>query len=226
MKRYFTDYSKVPVVGRFRYCLELLLNENLKGKILLDVGSSNGLLTSKLLQHGLKEIYGVEPNKSAVDFARNKISKATFFQSTADKIPLGNSKVDIVTLFDVIEHVPQNSENEVFEEIARVLKKGGVLFLSTPNNNPLTNFLDPAWYFGHRHYTETMLTGLLKKSGFKIEMSEVRGSVWSSIYMLWFYFSKWILGKRLPRNEWFESNEDEGYNKPGIFTLFIKAKLV
>lgn len=226
MKRFFPDYAKVPVVGRFRYCLELLLKEDLGGKVLLDIGSSNGLLISKLLKSKLKKIYGVEPNESAVIFARKKIKNVTFFKSTAEKVPLKNSKVDIVTLFDVIEHVPPNSEHLVFKEIARVLKKGGVLLLSTPNDNLLTNLMDPAWYFGHRHYNSDTLARMVKREGFKIETIEVRGSLWSSFYMLWFYFSKWVLGKRLPRNSWIERKEDEGYDRPGIFTLFIKAKLV
>ncbi len=126
-------------------------------------------------------------------------------------------------MFDVIEHVPVGGEMDALVEAFRVLKKKGVFLLSTPNNSFVTNLLDPAWYLGHRHYKPKYLITMIENAGFKVKTIRVRGSVWSSIYMCWFYFVKWIFGNSLPRNNWLERKEDEGYDRPGVFTIFVEA---
>ncbi len=224
MKKKYIAYSKVPVIGRFRFCLELLKKQNLKGKVLVDVGSSNGLLESKLSNEKLKRIIGVEPSEEGVKIAKRNIKKAEFFLSTADKLPVKDKTADVVVMFDVIEHVPVNGELAALQECFRVLKKGGTFLLTTPHNNLLTNLLDPAWYFGHRHYKPADMKELVESVGFKVKKLEVRGSIWSSFYMLWFYIMKWVFGQTLPRNKWIETKEDLGYSGTGIFTLVIEAK--
>ncbi len=222
----FPKYNIVPVIGRFRWCLEILKSQTTKNKILVDIGCSTGLMESKLVDLSFKKIIAFDPSNNAVAFAKKNIrnKKIQFTVSTADNIPAKNSLVDLVTIFDVIEHVPKNTEPEVFNEIARVLKKNGKMLLTTPNSDMFTNLLDPAWYLGHRHYDPQNLKGIIEKSGLKVTKIEIRGSIWSSVYMLWFYIMKWIFGKSLPRWQWIEKKEDQGYNEKGIFTLFIEAK--
>lgn len=224
-KTKFPKYDDVPYIGRFRWCTELIREQKLVGRTLVDVGSSTGLQESKILDLKFKKLIAFDPFEPAVEYAKRQINdkRISFFVSTADKIPAKDNSADVVTIFDVIEHVPKNTELEVFKEVNRVLKKGGIMLLTTPNNNLLTNLLDPAWYLGHRHYKATELESLVEKSGLKVRHSEVRGSIWSSVYMLWFYIMKWIFGKTLPRNRWIETKEDVGYDSKGIFTLFIEA---
>lgn len=221
----FPNYLDVPVIGRFRWCLQLLRSKNLKNKTIVDVGCSTGLLESKLIDLDFKKIISFDPSEKAVNFAKKNINdkRVSFFVSTADKIPAKDNSTDLVIIFDVIEHVPANTEDKVFGEINRVLKKGGVMLLTTPNNNLFTNLIDPAWYLGHRHYIPKNLKMIIEKSGLKVKKVETRGSIWGSIYMLWFYVMKWIFGQSLPRSGWIEKKEDEGYNKKGIFTLHIEA---
>ena len=61
--------------------------------------------------------------------------------------------VVMVSLRSLLEIKLKNTERKALEEIKRVLKKDGNLFISTPANN-FSNFFDPAWYFGHRHYNK------------------------------------------------------------------------
>lgn len=223
MKGKFPKYSEVPVIGRFRFCLEQLGKHNLKNKVLVDIGSSTGLMESKLVNKKLKKLIGIEPYGEAVEFSKKNIKGVEFYVSTADKLPVKNNTADIATMFDVIEHVPKNGEMDAFKEVNRILKRGGIFLLTTPHNNFFTNLLDPAWYLGHRHYEPQKIKRMIEKSGLKVKKIEVRGSIWSSLYMLWFYIMKWIFGQKLPRSEWIENKEDEGYNQKGIFTLFLEA---
>lgn len=224
MQNSFPKNSEIPVVGRFRNCLALLERHPLSGKVLLDVGSSTGLLESKLVNKSLKKIIGIEPNENAVKFAKRNVKGAEFYVGTADNLLVKDKSCDIVTMFDVIEHVPENGERDAFTEAKRVLKKGGIFLLSTPNDNFFTNFLDPAWYFGHRHYKPRRIKKLLVDSGFKILNLEVRGGLWFSFYLIWLYFVKKFYRNRFPRIRFLENLDDKEFSKNnGIHTIFIVA---
>ncbi|MBI3397175.1 class I SAM-dependent methyltransferase [Candidatus Woesebacteria bacterium] len=219
-------YNNYPVIGRFRTCLELVLKQKPKGKTLVDVGSSNGLLIAKLSSSGIANFIGIDSNKVAINFARENINGAEFFVSSADDLPVKSDSVDIVTMFDVIEHLRVGGEVMALKEIGRILKQNGTLLLSTPNNNLLMNTLDPAWYVGHRHYGINNLKEMIEKSGFRVSKAEIRGGLWFSIYLIWLYFSKHMLGVNVPRNIFLERKDDEQFNKKGIHTIYIVAKKV
>ncbi len=218
--------NKIKINGRVRVCLELVKKLRLEDKTLVDIGSSFGWLEKEIADKGLKRIVGVESNKRALEFARKNVPGVEFRGGSALKTGLVDSFSDIIVLFDVIEHVPKYSENKVFNEAGRILKKGGVLLLSTPYNHFLNNLLDPAWYFGHRHYSVRRITGLLEKSGFKIERFEVKGKIFAPIYMLWFYVNKWILQGLFKNFDWPDKIYDLSYKGPGIHTIFIKARKI
>ena len=48
-------------------------------------------------------------------------------------LPFKNNEVDEILCEALIEHIPFTKEENFFREIARILKKGGRLYLSTPN---------------------------------------------------------------------------------------------
>lgn len=224
MKKKFPKYEDVIVSGRLKFILKELGRYRLKGKILLDIGSSSGLIISTLTNRGLKKIIGVEPDEDAVNFAKKNVKGATFYLSSAESMPIDDQSVDIAVMFDVIEHVPKDKELVSLKKVGRVLKKKGLFLLTTPNNHYLVNILDPAWYFGHRHYTLKKIKSLAERAGLKVRRTEVKGTLWSSIYMLWFYIAKWIFGVSQPRNLWLESKDDAGFDKKrGIFTILIEA---
>lgn len=222
----FPEYKKIPVKGRLRVVVELAKGQNLKGKKIIDVGSSNGLLAYHLLPESPKEYVGVDPSADAVSFAKQKIKGANFSVSTADKLPLKNNAADIAFMFDVIEHVPVDGEAKAFKEINRVLKPKGKLLLSTPNNNLLTNLLDPAWFLGHRHYKSEQIEKYLEKAGFRVLESKVKGGLWFSTYLILLYISKWIFGNPDFMPNWILEKDDKQFSKPGIHTIFVVAQKV
>lgn len=209
--------------GRVRVCLELVSNQAIKGKIILDIGSSFGWLEKELIKLKPKKIIGVEMDARAVEFSKKNVKEANFVIGSALKIHVDQNFADIVILFDVLEHVPKGSEREVFKEISRVLKKDGVLLFSTPNSNFFSNIFDIAWYFGHRHYSVEYIVTMLKSFGFRVISQETKGSVLSSIYLTWFYIMKRLTGKPQPRNSFFEKLDDKGYQGSGLTDIFILA---
>lgn len=218
--------TSIPIKGRVRICLELLKKQPLKNKVFVDVGSSFGWLEKEMVNQGLKKIIGVEPHPKALVFAQKQIKGATFKAGNAANIPVDSDSADIVALYDVIEHVPQNTEKQVFKELNRITKKGGTLLLSTPYKHPIAMFLDLAWYFGHRHYSKQQITDFLNQGGFEVEQIETRGSFFSSFFLFWFYIMKRIFGQTHPRSDWLEKLDDQGYDTGKITDIFLVATKV
>lgn len=219
----------MAVSGRVLACLNLFKSYNLKNATLIDIGSSFGWLEKEILKIDKTiKIIGVEPDINAVKFSYKNIKGARFLTGDALKLPVKNNYADMVTFFDVIEHVPKNTENVALSEVNRVLKPKGLLFLSTPNSNLFMNLLDPAFYFGHRHYKLEKLERLLKDNGFKILKSMIKGGYWFSIYLIWLYITKRITGNFLPRNKFLEKKEAGEFlsNRLGLHTHFIVAQKV
>ena len=89
---------------------------------------------------------------------------------TADALmlPLRSNIFDLVFFTDVIEHLPAGSEIQSLIEIQRVMRKGGKMILTTPNDIVIYRLLDPAIYIGrHRHYSIKTIDQMLSRTGFK-----------------------------------------------------------
>lgn len=216
--------KNVLISGRVRICLDLVKKQTIKDKVVVDVGSSFGWLEKEIIKLKPKKIIGIEMDGGAVQFSRKNVKEAKFLIGDALNIPLPNNFADIIILFDVIEHVPKGTEKQVLEEIGRVLKKGGRLLVSTPNNNLFSNIFDIAWYFGHRHYSKDSIKKMLESKGFKVSWIITRGSILSSLYLTWFYVAKRIFRSPQPRNNFFEKLDDLGYKGEGITDIFLVAK--
>ena len=137
-----------------------------------------------------------------------------------------NNYFDIVTAFDVIEHLPKNKEKEMLIQIKKILNKRGKIVISTPYRNLFSNALDPAWYFGHRHYSQNEIQSLLKENGFEIDRIEIKGGFNELISMIVFYIFKWGFRKEMPFKNYFDKNRDYEYNEKinnGFVTLFVRA---
>src|SRR3989344_3079864 len=129
-----------------------LAKRYIQKKKVLDIGCWTGQL-EKLINQEAKELVGLEPDKDAVMVAKKAVSGVSFFVGTAEKLPFKNRSFDTVIFFDVIEHIPAQTELKCLKEIYRVLKPKGILILSTGYKHPIGVLFDPAfWAFGHRHY--------------------------------------------------------------------------
>ena len=105
-------------------------------------------------------------------------------------LPFRDATFQQVLLFDVIEHLPRDSEMETLSEVKRILCDGGRLALSTPNRRLLYTLLDPAWYMGRRHhYPRAKLTDMISYSGLRVERCFTKGGMWTCISNLFFFIS-------------------------------------
>lgn len=108
----------------------LLKRTELNGKIVIDIPAGSGHSTKILQKMGAKvEPYDLFPEFFAVENITCR--KADLSR----ELPIKNSHADYVLCQEGIEHVPD--QLFMLKEINRILKKGGILFLTTPNHSKL-----------------------------------------------------------------------------------------
>ncbi|CAD5937982.1 tetratricopeptide repeat protein [Planktothrix agardhii] len=146
----FTGERYIPrVKGQIRYehlhryglCLEIV-----RGKSVLDIASGEGY-GSAILSKTASSVVGVDIDIESVKFAGDKYqdkSNLKFIVGQCNSIPLPNESIDVVVSFETIEHHDQHEE--MMQEIQRVLKKDGILVISSPNRlvySDLPNYQNP-----------------------------------------------------------------------------------
>jgi ubiquinone/menaquinone biosynthesis C-methylase UbiE len=133
-----------------------------KGKSVLDIGCNIGY-GANILSPVSKNVVAIDFDNKALDFARERFSapNINFQHSEAQTLPYSDSSFDVVTSFQVIEHINQNDLPLYLNEIKRVLTKNGVAILTTPNRKLRLNPFEKPW--NPEHFTEYSAKGFEKK---------------------------------------------------------------
>lgn len=99
---------------------------------ILDVGCGDGYFTI-LLKEACKanDVYGIEISEKGVKLAKEKGIKCYHLDVDEENFPFEDNYFDAVTALELIEHL--FDPDHFLDEVYRVLKPGGLLFLSTPN---------------------------------------------------------------------------------------------
>lgn len=101
------------------------------GGRLLDIGCGMGFFVARIAGFPSWEACGYEVSPVAAAYAREKLGLDNVFHGDVLDSGFDASSFDIVTMWDVIEHIPDPDPVLSFAE--RVLKDDGFLFLHTPN---------------------------------------------------------------------------------------------
>ena len=122
---------------------ELLCNEyeviaeelQLRGATILELGCGKADKTRMIAQLGdVAAIVAMEVD--AIQHARNlavtDLPKVVFKHGAAEAIPEADASFDIVMLFKSLHHVPLAQMEQALDEIRRVLKPGGLVWISEP----------------------------------------------------------------------------------------------
>jgi SAM-dependent methyltransferase len=155
--------------GILRRCRAITQRRN--GGRLLDIGCSTGLFLNQMQQLNHWEVHGVEPVASAVDFARQRFGLQVFHGTLLDS-DYPDQFFDVVTLWDVLEHVAQ--PNSSLREIYRILRENGLLVLKVPDPYCWqARLFGPSWigYDAPRHlfgFPREVLTQQLNIIGFDL----------------------------------------------------------
>lgn len=98
---------------------------------LLDVGCGRGAFLERThRRYSEWPLSGIDPEPTGVDATSKLIPDGTIREGVADAIPFSSGSFDVVTAWDVLEHVPD--VNRALSEIYRCLVPGGLLTIVVP----------------------------------------------------------------------------------------------
>ena len=107
--------------------LKLINSQNTVTKKILDIGCGTGDFLSTCSKNKWNTI-GVEPNQKARDIS---ITKNLVVKEKLEEIIEIGEQYDIITLWHVLEHVPNLIE--YIDQLKRLLKDNGTLIIAVPN---------------------------------------------------------------------------------------------
>ncbi|HBA48965.1 MAG TPA: glycosyl transferase family 2 [Lachnospiraceae bacterium] len=139
-KELFTGERFIPGIDDDKLEMEhyqryLSVRDLIRGKVVLDAACGEGY-GSSLMAAVAQQVTGLDIDGETVE--RAQVSYAgqanlCFLQGSIAAIPLEDESVDVVVSFETIEHVPELLQFQFLNEIGRVLKRDGILIMSTPN---------------------------------------------------------------------------------------------
>ena len=111
-----------------------LLSERIKsGDRVIDVGCGNGRFLDALAKKGI-DYTGVDNQEAFLEVARKKYPKHKFEKADLLDLPFPDGEFDVVVLIAVLQHIPSKEYRaQAIENASRVLKKGGLLLMTSWN---------------------------------------------------------------------------------------------
>jgi SAM-dependent methyltransferase len=140
------------------------------GSRLLDVGANFGYFVSQA--QTAFDAVGIEPSPSVVAWGREHNGAHLEVGSIEHHAADFERRFAAITLFDVIEHLP--NPREALERCRSYLAPGGRLFITTPDaGSPMARLLGRHWYYVDliQHvslFSTATLTRLLSECGFTV----------------------------------------------------------
>jgi len=108
------------------------LRRHVAGGRLLDIGCAYGFLLRRL--EGDFETFGLDVSEHAVEKARSVATQSQLqVHNILEPLPFDHDSFDVVIMTDILEHVPGAAG--ILAEVARVCRRGAILYITTPNRN-------------------------------------------------------------------------------------------
>lgn len=188
--------------GVDRRCRAVIARAGVRTGRVLDVGCATGVFLDGMRRWGW-QAHGVEPNPVASAYARERLG-LDVITAELETAGLADEFFDVVTLWDVLEHVPH--PRRTLAEARRVLRPGGLLVLSLPSIESFEARLFGRYWAGWdqpRHlalFPRPVLTRLLHTTGFaELQFTAFTGYHGALVLSLDFWLSEHV---RNPRLRW------------------------
>ncbi len=173
-ERLYLGKSDIDPIGMTEHMDRYKLAQRLitSGMEVLDAACGTGYGTEMLASVGAN-VYGVEISEHALAWAKEhqRAKNIKFIQGDLNiPLPFDDSMFDVIVSFETLEHVG-NQEN-MLSEFKRVLKKGGILILSSPDREVIT---EKAHAVNEFHINELSKSEFLQKLTSRFELRELYG---------------------------------------------------
>lgn len=169
------DYLSPITIKRYHQILDGFESFRKTNKI-IDVGCGIGYFLEVAKERGW-EVYGTEFTDKAIEICESK--GITMHKGVLNPANYAPEDFDVVTSFEVIEHI--NTPNQEVGNFNKLLRKGGILYITTPNFNSLLRYYLKGkynvigWPEHLSYYTPSTLEMLMAKHGFTKEYIKTTG---------------------------------------------------
>ena len=121
-----------------------------KNKTVLDAACGEGY-GSNILATEAKNVTGLDIDFESINHATSRYNKEnlSFVQGSCTELPFEAQSFDVIVSFETLEHLKEQSQ--MLSEFKRVLKKDGVLLISTPDKK---HYSDATGFTNEYHVKE------------------------------------------------------------------------
>jgi len=195
-----------------------LINKFSGNKRLLDVGCGTGHFIS-YCQQCKWQVSGVEPNASARNMARQN-SQCTIY---ADITSIQGQKFDVITLWHVLEHLPDL--DKTITSLKKLLEPKGIIIVAVPNYTAYEEKVFLEYWAAYDvprhlyHFNKMAMDKLTTKHGLKIEKEY---PMWLDSYYISLLSNKHKYGRNKYINSFITGSLSNIYGiKSGNFSSLI-----
>ena len=132
--KYYTE--SIETAQSLVNCLKKHID--LKNKKILDWGCGPGRIIRHLpdiIGNGCK-YYGTDYNKRSIDWCIKNLKGMNFYQnSLTAKLPYPDNFFDVIYGISIFTHLSESLHYSWYNEVYRILKPGGIMYLTTQGNN-------------------------------------------------------------------------------------------
>ena len=169
------DYLSPLTIKRYHEILDSFEPYRKTNK-LIDVGCGIGYFLEEAKKRGW-EVFGTEFTDEAIEICSKKgikMNKGVLNPNNYD-----SQEFDVITSFEVIEHI--NNPQEELANFYKILRKGGLVYCTTPNFNSLLRYrlkekYNVLCYPEHlSYYTPKTLKYVFEKEGFRTKNIKATG---------------------------------------------------
>lgn len=181
------DYSKNHFdIEEVRKFIDFFI-QNLKGKNILDVGCGPGRDAKYFCEHGF-DVTGIDLALNFVEMASRNVPGAKFLQMDMADLDFDDDEFDGVWACASFLHIPKKQAKDVLSGFFRVLKPGGLLFLSVKQGDGEKLVLEDIYNGRERFFalfSQDELKNLIESCGFdiiKIILDSNERSSWINVF--------------------------------------------
>ena len=106
----------------------------------IDVGTAGGKTAAEIYNHGVKDVWGIDPSPYLLKHASKDYPKINFIHGIAEELPFQADRFDGISACFLFHEVPPRYIESALESFNKVLKPNGLVAISEPSEQQLAPF--------------------------------------------------------------------------------------